>query len=93
MIIQKYLSYLTIHLIVSTYVDTITELSGTYRIAHTKARIEKVFAWDMLRQGIGYFLTMREKSLSLAAARGGLCCCFSPLMRFSAIIRQTGILQ
>ena len=46
---------------VSPGVDTITELSGTWWVAHTKARFEKVFAWDILMQGISYFLSMRGK--------------------------------
>ncbi len=34
------------------------DLSGTWWVGHTKARAEKAFAWDLLRQGIGYFLPM-----------------------------------
>ena len=40
---------------------SLTELNGTWWVAHTKARCEKVFAWDMFNRGIGYFLPMREK--------------------------------
>lgn len=47
--------------IVSPGVNTLVGLSGTWWIAHTKARFEKVFAWDMLRRDVGYFLPMREK--------------------------------
>jgi transcription antitermination factor NusG len=47
--------------IVSPDVQSVTELSGTWRIGRTKARFEKVFAWDMLNHSIGYFLPMREK--------------------------------
>jgi len=42
-------------------VNSITELSGTWWVAHAKARCEKVFAWDMLRAGIGYYLPMIER--------------------------------
>lgn len=42
-------------------VQSVTELSGTWWVAHTKARFEKAFAWDMFSHGIGYFLPMREK--------------------------------
>ena len=42
-------------------VESLTELSGTWWVAHTKARFEKVFAWDMTSHGIGYFLPLREK--------------------------------
>ncbi len=41
--------------------QSLTELNGTWWIAHTKARFEKAFAWDMFNRGIGYFLPMREK--------------------------------
>ena len=42
-------------------VDSLIEINGTWWIAYTKARFEKVFAWDMLSRRIGYFLPMREK--------------------------------
>ena len=42
-------------------VESLVELGGIWWVAHTKARFEKAFAWDMFRQGIGYFLPMREK--------------------------------
>ena len=41
--------------------QSLTELNGTWWVAHTKARFEKAFAWDMFNHGIGYFLPMREK--------------------------------
>jgi transcriptional antiterminator RfaH len=47
--------------ILTPQVQSLTELSGTWWVAHTKARFEKVFAWDMSGHGIGYFLPMREK--------------------------------
>jgi transcriptional antiterminator NusG len=47
--------------ILTPKVKSVTELSGTWWVAHTRARFEKVFAWDMLERGIGYFLPMREK--------------------------------
>ena len=42
-------------------VGSIADIDGPWWVAHTKARFEKVFAWDMLNHGIGYFLPMREK--------------------------------
>ena len=42
-------------------VRSIIDLSGIWWVARTKARFEKVFAWDMYNHGIGYFLPMREK--------------------------------
>ena len=42
-------------------VESLVEHNGTWWVAHTKARFEKAFAWDMFRRGIGYFLPMREK--------------------------------
>ena len=42
-------------------VNSLAELSGTWRAAYTKSRFEKVFAWEMLNRNIGYFLPMKEK--------------------------------
>ena len=47
--------------ILSPHVKSLADLDGIWWVAHTKARFEKVFAWDMLSYGIGYFLPMREK--------------------------------
>ena len=47
--------------ILTPKVQSIDELNGTWWVAYTKARFEKVFAWDMCSRGIGYFLPMREK--------------------------------
>jgi hypothetical protein len=47
--------------ILTPEVESLSELKGTWRVAYTKARFEKVFAWDLLSHGIGYFLPMREK--------------------------------
>ena len=47
--------------IISPEVSSLAELKGTWWVAYTKARFEKVFAWDMANHGIGYFLPMREK--------------------------------
>ncbi len=37
------------------------DLHGRWWVAHTKARFEKAFAWDLLHQGIGYFLPMVDR--------------------------------
>jgi transcriptional antiterminator RfaH len=47
--------------ILTPRVQSLTELTGTWWVAHTKARFEKAFAWDMSNRGIGYFLPMWEK--------------------------------
>lgn len=47
--------------ILTPQIQSLTELIGTWWVAHTKARFEKAFAWDMLGHGIGYFLPMRKK--------------------------------
>ncbi len=49
--------------ILTPQVQSLAELSGTWWAAHTKARFEKAFAWDMCGHGIGYFLPMREKTI------------------------------
>jgi len=43
-------------------VETLEELSGTWFVAHTKARNEKAFAWDLLHRNVGYFLPLYEKT-------------------------------
>jgi len=45
----------------SSGVASLTQLPGRWWVAHTKARFEKVFAWEMLYQGIGYFLPLIER--------------------------------
>jgi transcription antitermination factor NusG len=47
--------------ILSPWIESIGSLAGIWWVAHTKARFEKVFAWDMMNRGVGYFLPMREK--------------------------------
>ena len=47
--------------ILSPGVDSLTELSGRWWVAHTKARFEKAFAWELHRRDIGYFLPMTER--------------------------------
>ena len=47
--------------ILTPEVNSLAELSGTWWVAHTRPRFEKVFAWDMISRGIGYFLPMWEK--------------------------------
>ena len=42
-------------------INSIAELNGTWRVAYTKSRFEKIFAKEMLNRNIGYFLPMREK--------------------------------
>jgi len=47
--------------ILTPEVQSLTELSGTWWVAHTKARFEKAFAWELHRRDIGYFLPMTER--------------------------------
>lgn len=42
--------------------DSVARLPGDWWVAHTRARFEKAFAWDMLRRGVGYFLPMLERT-------------------------------
>lgn len=42
-------------------IETVGALAGHWWVAHTKARCEKAFAWDMLRQQIGFFIPMIER--------------------------------
>ena len=38
-----------------------SELRGRWWVAHTRSRLEKAFAWDLLRRDIGYFLPLLER--------------------------------
>jgi transcription antitermination factor NusG len=40
---------------------SLQEMTGTWWIAHTKARFEKAFAFDLLRRGTGYFLPLIKR--------------------------------
>jgi transcriptional antiterminator RfaH len=40
---------------------SVQNFTGTWFVAHTKARNEKAFAWDLLHQQIQYFLPMSER--------------------------------
>ncbi|MGH7214430.1 MAG: transcription termination/antitermination NusG family protein [Tepidisphaeraceae bacterium] len=42
-------------------VSTLTDLKGQWWVAHTKARAEKAFAWDLASRGVAYFLPMLER--------------------------------
>ena len=46
---------------ISPTAHSVADLKGYWWVAHTRARFEKAFAWDLLRRGIGYFLPMRER--------------------------------
>ena len=47
--------------ILSPNARTLCDLSGRWWVAHTRARNEKAFAWDLLHRGIGYFLPLVER--------------------------------
>ena len=40
---------------------SIRDFSGRWWVAHTKARSEKAFAWDLLHQNISYFLPITQR--------------------------------
>ncbi len=42
-------------------IESLAELPGPWWIAHTKSRAEKVFCWELLNQGIGFFLPVIER--------------------------------
>lgn len=39
----------------------VTDFTGRWWVAHTRARCEKALAWDLYRRGIGYFLPLVER--------------------------------
>jgi hypothetical protein len=47
--------------ILSPAVASVSEVTDTWWIAHTKSRFEKAFAADLLRQNVTYFLPMARK--------------------------------
>ena len=47
--------------IVSPSTSAVTDFAGRWWVAHTKARNEKAFAWDLVNRGIGYFLPLVER--------------------------------
>lgn len=42
-------------------VASIGEIDGDWYVAHTKARNEKIFAWELLRKNVAHFFPMVEK--------------------------------
>ena len=42
-------------------VKSVRQLSGRWRVGHTKSRFEKAFVRDLARCGIGYFLPMVQR--------------------------------
>lgn len=42
----------------SPWAERVDDLTGRWWVGHTKARFEKAFAWDLARNGVGYFLPM-----------------------------------
>ena len=39
----------------------VSSFLGTWFVGHTKARLEKAFAWDLHARGVSYFLPMVDK--------------------------------
>jgi len=54
--------------LVSPWAGSLAELQGRWWVAHTKARFEKTFAWNLLRANIGHFLPMVER-VSISGGR------------------------
>jgi hypothetical protein len=53
--------------------SAVTDVVGRWWIAHTKARSEKAFAWDLVRAGVGYYLPMtRRTTVSGGRKRHGM---------------------
>jgi transcription antitermination factor NusG len=40
----------------------LSQFEGTWWVAHTKARVEKALAWEMIAKGVSYFLPMALKT-------------------------------
>ena len=71
--------------------QTIRDLTGPWWVAHTKARVEKAFAWDLVAAGINYFLPLvRHTSFSGGRKRLGMLPLF-PSYVFFAAGRWSGI--
>lgn len=64
--------------------STLNLIKGDWFVAHTKARNEKQFAWDLTRQGVPYFLPMIEKvTFSGGRKRRGMTPLFAGYVFFS----------
>ena len=62
---------------------SVNAMQGDWWIAHTKARCEKAFAWDLLRRGVNYFLPMVERvTVSSGKKRRGMMPLFSSYVFF-----------
>jgi transcription antitermination factor NusG len=47
--------------VLSPTAASLSDLKGRWWVAHTRARNEKAFAWDLAGRGIGYFLPLVER--------------------------------
>lgn len=64
--------------------ETIRAAEGPWWVAHTKARAEKVFAWDLIARGIPHFLPMaRKTTFSGGRKRHGMTPLFTGYVFFS----------
>ncbi len=41
--------------------ESLVQIPGRWWVAHTKARFEKVFTWELLSRNIGYFLPLVDR--------------------------------
>jgi len=63
---------------------SLVEISGPWRIAHTKSRAEKAFCWDLVRLQLDFFLPMLERiTFSGGRRRHVLCPMFPSYVFFS----------
>ena len=63
--------------------STVRQMAGRWWVAHTKARAEKAFAWDLLNNDIAYFLPMIERiTISGGRKRRGMMPLFTSYVFF-----------
>jgi hypothetical protein len=75
--------------ILSPVIGSLAEAAAPWWVAHTRARFEKAFAWDLLRRRIAYFLPMIERvTVSGGRKRRGMAPLFSSYVFFSGGDRE-----
>jgi transcriptional antiterminator NusG len=55
--------------IVPEFVQSLTNLSQDWWVAHTRSRQEKALAWDLVRKGVPYFLPLIEEQRVICGKR------------------------
>jgi transcription antitermination factor NusG len=75
-------------------IGSVADLDGDWWVAHTKARNEKAFAWDLHEKDIPWFIPMLQKvTFSGGRKRHGLVPLFTSYVFFNgtAVDRQTAL--